>query len=190
MTNGIGKFLRQGRVLISIIFVATGIAVWLAYSATMAPRWIRDFGLDIAARATIVSTTSETTVFSTMQGRPEPDSPYICMKHSAPFTWDRVYFVQSGGKNLDVLRNLDWGGASPEELRQQMSQDDRYQLIVFVQGGRVIQQGYYFTLWADLTALGRVEGFSPQEAIFLADSDGEIYTLTIAENTPPNACLN
>ena len=180
----------RGRALIVATATVTLIAVTYFYNTMMAPQWIRDFGLDIAARATIVSTTSETTVFSTMRGRPEPDSPYICMQNHTPFSWDRVFVVPSGGTNLDALIDLEWETSSREKLRQQMKSDDRYQLIAFVSRGRVIEHRLYYTLWADLSALGRHEGFSRQEAVFLADSDGEIYTLTVADNAPPNACLN
>ncbi len=187
--NEIPSYKRlRGRIWIVLTVAVTIFVGATLYNEIMAPRWIRDFGLDIAAKATIVSMNAEATVFSTMRGRPEPDSPYIYLNNSATFPWDRVFFVPSGGVNLDALVDLDWNEASLEDLQSQMKQDARYQLIAFVKDGRVVERGYYFTLWADLTALGRVKGFNRQEAVFLADSNGEIYTLTIANNAPLSAC--
>ena len=179
---------RNTRLWIVAIVVATIAAGTFLYDMMMAPKWMRDFGLDMAAKATIVSVGTQATAFSTMKGRPEPDSPYICMVHAAPFSWDRVYFVASGGNALDSLENLDWDGGAIDDLRRQMASDQRYQLIVFAKDNRVIEQGYYFTLWADLAALGRPEGFNRQDAVFQADSNGEVYTLTVAKDAPANAC--
>ena len=179
---------RKGKVWISAVALATAVAGWFIYDDLMSPQWMRSFGLDMAARGTIVSTNSEETVFSTMRGRADPDSPFICFTRSASFPWGQVYFVPSGGVLPKALADLDWNGANVDELGRRMARDDRYQLIAFARDGQVIEYGYYFTMWADLSALARQEGFGREDAVFLADSDGKIYSLMAADPVPNSAC--
>jgi hypothetical protein len=166
----------------------TGLAGWVMYDAMMAPRWMRDFGLEMAAKATIVSSRSEETAFSTMKGRAEPESPYICLADITSFDWDRVYVIGSDGQVTGDLGAKDWQGEDLNVLNRRMREDNRYQLIAFERQGQIIEQGFYFTMWADLTDLARPEGFTPNEAVFLADSDGEVYTLSVAGPASANHC--
>lgn len=168
---------RRGWVWISTVAIVTGLAGWLVYDAMMAPSWMRKFGLDMAARATLVGTPSDETVFSTMKGRAEPDSPFICFTESTSFDWDRVFFVSSGGPIPSPLADLDWGEQNLAELNDRLASDERYQLVVFERGEQIIDYRYYFKIWADLTALARADGFDPASAVFTAESDGQIYTL-------------
>jgi len=168
---------RQGRVWISAVGVIAAIAGWIVYDAMVAPRWMRDFGLEMHARATITSSKSEETAFSTMRGRPEPDSPYICFSDLVPFDWDRVFFVSSGGPIPRGLAELEWLSGEPSELNDRLSRDPRYQLIAFELAGQVIEHEYYFTLWADLSALGQARGYSRSDAVFVSESNGEIYSV-------------
>lgn len=189
MTGEAGtQYWRQGKVWMSAVAIVSGIAVWLAYDAMMAPSWMREFGLDIAARAKIVAVSNEETAFSTMKGRVEPDSPYVCFSKVADFDWDRVYFVASGGPLSEQLSALKWDEGAVAEINGRMAGDDRYQVIAFERDGMVISHDYYFTMWADLKALGQPAGFSQSEAVFVAESDGETYTVKPAGPSVASAC--
>lgn len=165
----------------SAVAVVAGIAGWYVYDAMMAPGWMRDFGLDISARANVVTVSSGETAFSTMQGREDPDSPYICFSHSADFAWDRVYFVPSGGPIQNGLAALSWPKGTIEDINTRMANDSRYQLIAIERDGTVVDHGYYFTMWSDLSELARANGFSRSEAVFTAESNGETFTVKPAE---------
>jgi hypothetical protein len=179
---------RKGWVWISAVGVITAIAGWFVYDAMMAPSWMRKFGLDMAARATLVGTPSDQTVFSTMKGRAEPDSPIICFTDSAAFDWDRVYFVASGGPLVPPLADLDWQGEDLAAMNDRLAKDARYQLVAFQRGDQIVEFSYYFTIWADLSALDQAEGFDRTSAVFTAVSDGEIYTLRPTEPGQLAAC--
>ena len=179
---------QSGKFWILLVGLATLLAGWKIYESMMVPRWMRDFGLDMAARACIVSTNPQDTVFSTMKGRAEPENPYIYLANSARFDWDRVYVVGSGGQVSEPLINLEWNGKDLEVLNRRMRQDDRYQLIAFERDRSIVDHGFYFTMWADLSALTRPEGLSRSEAVFVADSDGEIYSLSIAGANKDTSC--
>jgi hypothetical protein len=179
---------RKGWVWISAVGVITAIAGWFVYDAMMAPSWMRKFGLDMAARATLVGPPSDQTVFSTMKGRANPESPYICFTESAAFDWDRVYFVASGGPLVPPLADLDWQGEDLAAMNERLARDARYQLVAFQRDNQVVEFSYYFKIWADLTALDRAEGFDRATAVFTAESDGEIYSLRPAEAGQLSAC--
>ena len=179
---------RKGWVWISAVGAITAIAGWLVYDAMMAPSWMRQFGLDMAARATIVGAPSDQTAFSTMKGRAAPQSPYICFTDSAAFEWDRVYFVSSGGPLVPPLADLNWLGEDLSAMNDRLASDERYQLIAFQRDNQVVEFSYYFKIWADLTALDRAEGFDRTTAVFTAESDGEIYTLRPTELGQLAAC--
>lgn len=179
---------RQGRVWISAVGIITAITGWIVYDAMVAPSWMRDFGLEMYARATITSSKSEETAFSKMRGRPEPDSPYICFADVVKFDWDRVFFVSSGGPIPSTLADLEWLTGEPRELNERLASDPRYQLIAFERKGQVIEYDYYYTLWADLSSLSQARGYSRAEAIFVADSDGARYTVMPATPSGSAPC--
>lgn len=183
-------FWRQGKVWISIVAIITSIGGWLVYDAMTAPRWMRDFGLEMAARATVTAPMSEESAFSTMRGREEPDHPYICLGDIAPFDWDRVFVVTSGGPLPPKLSGLSWPSGENEvaELNMRLAGDSRYQLIAFEFEGAVVDHGFYFTLWADLSDLSHRDGFSRQEAVFVASSDGESYRVTTISRSDTTPC--
>lgn len=182
-------FWRQGKVWMSAVAVVTGIAGWMVYDAMMAPGWMRDFGLEVAAKAKIVATNQDQTAFSTMQGRVEPTSQYICLARVADFSWDRVHVIPSGGTLSGPVLDLEWSGGNIDEILARMADDDRYQLFVFEQAGRVVEYEYYFTMWADLSALARPTGYTKTEAIFVAESNGETYTIMPADVNSGSVCL-
>lgn len=190
MTGAAGnEFWRQGKVWMSAVAVVTGIAGWMVYDAMMAPSWMRDFGLDIAARAEIVAINQQETAFSTMQGRAEPESPYICFSNSAKFEWDRVYFVQSGGPVPGSIAGFEWQDGVVADINRRMAEDSRYQLIAFERGGTVVEHEYYFTMWADLTEIARPTGFSRTDAVFIAESNGETYAVMPVKQAGASSCL-
>ena len=182
------RLFSSGRFWLLVSVTATFIAGWFMYDAMMAPRWMRDFGLDISNKARIVSVNPGRTVFSSLNGRPEPKSYYICFSESARFEWNRVYFVASGGQVSGLLSEMDWQGENLVELNRRMRLDDRYQLIAFENNGRIIEHGFYFTMWANISSLATDAGFSKADAVFLADSDGETYELRLADSADGFVC--
>lgn len=193
MTSIKGKELwRQGRIWISIVGIITAVAGWFVYDAMVAPRWMRSFGLEMAARATTDSLVSDETAFSTMRGRLEPDHPYICLNDVALFDWDRVFVVTSGGPIPKNLSELDWPAGDQEvaELNTRLASDARYQLIAFELDGAIVEYDFYFTIWADLSGLSRQVGFVRDEAVFLANSNGETYRLTAVASSTTTPCVS
>ncbi|NKB45702.1 MAG: hypothetical protein GKS03_15630 [Alphaproteobacteria bacterium] len=179
---------RQGRVWMSAVGVVTAIAGWFVYDAMMAPAWMRELSLEMTARATIVSDRSKETAFSTMRGRPEPDSPYICLSKLTSFEWDRVFFVPSGGPISSPLAGFKWQEESVSEVNSRLASDTRYQLIAFERDGSVVEYDYYFTLWADLSAVGQPDGFDRNDSVFVADSNGDTYIVRPAASSGSNRC--
>ena len=172
----------------SVVAVVTAIAGWFVYDAMMAPAWMREFSLEMTARATIVSDRSKETAFSTMRGRPEPDSPYICLSNLTSFDWDRVFFVPSGGSISPPLAGFDWGEGSVSEMNSRLASDTRYQLIAFERDGSVVDYAYYFTLWADLSAVGRANGFERVDSVFVAESNGDTYIVRPVASPSSSHC--
>ena len=181
---------RQGRIWISAVAVVTAFAGWLVYDTMMAPEWMRNFSLEMTARATIVSDISKETAFSTMRGRAEPDSPYICFTALAAFDWDRVFFVPPGGPVSKPLAELEWVEGAVTDLNARLDSDPRYQLIAFEDDGVVVEHDYYFTIWADLSALGRPEGFGRAEAVFVAESNGTTFIVEPIASLNSNPCID
>jgi len=149
---------------------------------------MRAFAEELAMRATVVSTSTPTTAFSTMKGRADPDSPYICFGNITDFKWDRVYFIPSGGPVPKELASMHWKTSDVTEIDERLARDDRYQLIVFTNGEQVSQVGYYFTIWGDISALGQTQGFDPESAVFVAESDGETYTVLPVDGSARALC--
>ena len=69
-----------------------------------------------------------------------------------------------------------------------MEKDDRYQLIVLLKGDQVIADEPFFTFWADLSGLGRPDGYGPETAVFTAAVHGGRYVLAPVAPPFPPAC--
>ena len=179
---------RRGWFVITLAFGVAGAAVWFAYDVMMAPRWMRAFAEELASRATVVSTSAPDTAFSTMKGREDPDSPFICISELTDFDWDRLYVVQSGGPVQPALEAMSWARDSARTMNARLARDPRYQLIVFTRGGEVTAFDYYFTMWGDLSAVARPQGFDPMSAVFVAESNGGSYTVLQADVDADTAC--
>ncbi|MBP02639.1 MAG: hypothetical protein CMM25_07505 [Rhodospirillaceae bacterium] len=159
-----------------------------AYRTLLSPRWVREFSLDIAARAEILSYSPDTTAFSAIRNRKEPDSPYICLEKFTEFNWDRVYFVSGVHQLPNHLKVKNWLDNSYENLYDLLARDSRYQFIIFERNGNIIDSEHYFSMWADFSEITKMSGYLPLEAVFLAESDGVRYTLKATQNVKSNYC--
>jgi hypothetical protein len=85
---------------------------------------------------------------------------------------------------------LDWIGAEVTDLNTRLGSDPRYQLIAFEDDGVVVEHDYYFTIWADLSALGRPAGFGRAEAVFVAESNGTTFIVEPISPLSSNSCID
>ncbi len=167
----------MGKALFSLCVIALAVVGWFVYDATMAPDWMRKFAEELNTRATITGEFRPEAAFPTLKNRPDPDSPYICFSHIADFEWDRLYIVPSGGPIPISITAFDWPDEPVSELSDRLASDPRYQIIAFTLAGRVVDYAYYFTIWGDLSEAASPQGFDRSEAVFVAESDGQSFTL-------------
>jgi hypothetical protein len=175
---------RTGRGVIAVI--ALGLAIGgFFYLKTLPPAWLRAFGAEIALRAAADPNAALPTDTREASPRGLADNPLICLGRIAKQDWDRVVFVtHEQGKSLTehpVLAEADW--PKREADRVQLVADDRYQLVVLMRGSTVVDSQFFFTFWANLSALARAEGFSRDTAIFTAESHAGTYVLSASSAT-------
>ena len=87
-----------------------------------------------------------------------------------------------------MLGKARWVDNSIGSLQSQLVADDRYQLVVLMNGDQVREVQMFFTFWADLSGLARPEGFMPSDAIFTAASLQGRYVLNVAPNAMKADC--
>lgn len=174
-----------------IVFIVAGLLVGgYFYMGTVPPSWLRAFGAEIALRATAdpQATAPEDTREASPRGL--ADNPLICLANIARQPWDRAVFVTyAQSKALPehpVLSKADWPDRAAKQ--GQLAADDRYQLIVLLKDGRVVNAEFFFTFWADLAGASRPEGYGPEDAIFTAESHAGHYVLSVAPNASLDAC--
>jgi hypothetical protein len=182
---------QSGKVV--IIFIALGLAVAsYFYAKTVPPTWLHDFGADIALRALADPNAAEPEDSREATPRGLADNPLICVARVIPQPWDRIVFVtHEQGKTLSqhvVLGKARWVDDSIDSLQAQLAADDRYQLVVLMNGDQVRDAQMFFTFWADLSGLARPEGFAPDDAIFTAASLQGRYVLSVAPNVTKADC--
>ncbi len=174
-----------------IIFIVLGLLVGgYFYVGTVPPSWLRAFGAEIALRAAADPQAAEPEDTREETPRGLADNPLICLANIATQPWDRVVFVTyDQGKALaehPILSKVEWSERGGKQA--QLMADDRYQLVVLLKDGKVITSEFFFTFWADLAALSRPEGFTPDDAIFVAESHAGHYVLNAAPNASLSAC--
>jgi len=173
--------------IIGLLLILTVVAGGLYYQFVPAP-WLRNLAEDIVLRAAI-SEGQTVGTFSPLSGRESPRSPNICLSKFTPFAWDRFYVVApfTDLQSHPSLGQFNWPVDDLDTLSKRLLNDSRYQLLVFVQQDRVVEYQHYFTLWGDLSALMRTEGFGPESAIFTALSKENQYVL-MPSDKPPESC--
>ncbi len=182
---------QSGKVVIFFIAVGLAIASYF-YVKTVPPAWLHDFGADIALRAAADPNAAEPEDSREATPRGLADNPLICATRFIPQPWDRIFFVtHEQGKTLSqhvVLGKARWVDNSIGSLQSQLVADDRYQLVVLMNGDQVREVQMFFTFWADLSGLARPEGFMPSDAIFTAASLQGRYVLNVAPNAMKADC--
>ncbi len=157
---------------------------------TIPPPWLRAFGAEIALRAAADPQAPEPEDTREASPRGLADNPLICLANIATQPWDQVVFVTyNQGKALaehPVLSRAEWPDRAAKQA--QLNADDRYQLVVLLRNGKVINSEFFFTFWADLAALSRPEGYTPQDAIFTAESHAGHYVLNVVPNASLDSC--
>ncbi|MSO97889.1 MAG: hypothetical protein EXR11_06690 [Rhodospirillaceae bacterium] len=182
---------RSGK---AVVFVITAVLVFGSYfyEKTVPPAWLRAFAADMALRA--AADPNPPLPEDTRQASPRglADNSLICMVNAMSWPWDRVVFVtHAQGKSLSthpVLATAKWTNSTLADTQTLLSADDRYQLIVLLQGNAVLDSQIFYTFWADLSALAQPEGFGRENAIFTAESRGGRYVMATAMNATLDTC--
>jgi len=163
---------------------------WLLYQPYLPREWLHSFSGEIAVRAAPDPTPPEAEDVRQVQKRETPSHPYICATDFIHVPWDRMVIVRAADDILThpLLADANWGAMSRDAIAAQMKSDKRYQLIVLLKNGAVVDAQLFFTFWGDLTALTRPDGFGRAEAVFTAYSDDGIYFVSPAAEVPPGIC--
>lgn len=174
---------------IAIAALGIGIAAVLAgYLFTLPEPWLRSFGAEIAYRAE-ADPNPPLPEDSRQELRREPvENRLICMANIISRPWDAMVVVQSGqalGAHA-VLGSVQWPGR--DDAERLLNDDDRYQMIVLLDRGAVIDHQLFYTFWGDLSALAQRPSFSAETAIFSAQSRGGRYSLSIAAGASLSDC--
>jgi len=160
------------------------------YRETVPPGWLRAFGAEIALRAAADPNPPLPEDAREASPRNLADNPYICLARIVTQPWDRVVFVtHAQGKTLaehETLGRAAWAGREPAQ--KQLSADDRYQLVVLLNGEAVVDSQLFFTFWADLAGVADPKGFARDTAIFTAESRAGQYVLAPASTVTPDNC--
>ena len=185
---------RRGRIPSGTVFViglaVCAIAGWLLYQPYLPVEWLHSFSGEIAARATPDPTPPLPDDVRQTQKRETPAHPFICATDVIHIPWDRIVVVTAADDILahPVLADASWGDLSRDDIAGRMKADHRYQLIVLMKDGAVVDAQLFFTFWGDLSALARPEGFGRAEAVFTAYSNDGIYFVAPAADVPDGVC--
>lgn len=175
-----------------LTFIAVFVFGWLVYRQGIPPAWLRDFAADIALRAEADPDAPLPEDSRQVTPRGLADTPYICAANVIPLSWDRLVVATTAdeARMNAILSNASWTGAwdSAGDLANELARDSRYQAVVLLKDGKVQAAELFFTFWADLKDLARPEGFSANEAIFVAVVRKGAYVLTTPAEIPPDAC--
>lgn len=172
---------------IAVLGMAAALAfIGVGYIYTLPTRWLRAFAEEIALRAALDPNPPLADDTRQESKRVPADNPLICMARLPIDAWDRLVVVTSAQKIADhpVLGPAKWDPADRAETEKLLPSDNRYQMLVVMKDGAVIDHEMFYTFWGDLTALTRPDGFTRDTAIFTAASRGGIYILTPAEASP------
>ena len=169
------------------VFLLVG---WIFYRQTLPPAWLHDFSEAVALHASADPNRPTPEDIRQISPRVEVDNPYICVGRVIDLSWDRIFAVTSDQdlRAHPVLPRAVWPDQPLSSYAGMLARDDRYQLLVLVDGNDVVDAQLYFTFWGDLTDIARAEGFARDQAVFTAASRGGIYVVSPALNAPVAAC--
>ena len=176
-------------------FVVLGLAAsmalgWVFYRSFVPAAWLHDFAADIALRTAPDPDAPPPRDTREATPRGLADHPYICLAHLAPFRWDRLVVVPSRAdlREQPRLKTVAWTDDEPNKYWRRMKADPRYQLIVLLDGERVVANELFYTFWGDLSALARPDGFAREEAVFTAIISAGTHVLTPVAPPYPAVC--
>lgn len=177
----------------TIFVVALGVCMflgWVLYQPFLPARWLHDFAGEIAARAKPDPTPPAPEDVRQVQRRDPPDHPFICAANVIQMPWDRMIVVTAAEDVAahPLLMHASWGSLSRDDVAARMRKDQRYQLIVLLEGDTVVDAQLFFTFWGDLSAIARPDGYARAAAIFTAYSDDGIYFVEPATDVPAGIC--
>jgi len=180
---------KSGTIFV-VVLVFCGIAGWLLYQPYLPKEWLHDFAGEIAVRAAPDPTPPEPDDVRQAQRRERPSHPYICAAQFIRLPWDRMVVVTPAQDiaTYPLLTEADWGSISFADTAARIRSDERYQLIVLLRQGAVLDAQLFFTFWGDLTAIARPQGYGRAEAIFTAYSNHGIYFVEPAAEVPNGIC--
>lgn len=183
------KTFRSGTLLIIGIgaFLLVG---WIFYRQTLPAAWLYDFSEAIALHAAPDPNPREPEDIRQVSPRVPVEDPYICVGDVIDLPWNKM-FVVTAERDLQthpILSSAVWKEPTLQHYVDLMDRDDRYQLIVLVQGRDVLDAQLYFTFWGDLTSIARAEGFSRANAVFTAISRDGRYIVSPALDAPAGVC--
>ena len=181
---------KSGTLLVLGLLLVFGVG-WFIYRAAIPPTWLRAFGAEIALRA-----------------KPDPNAPlpedtrqetprglathaYICFANVVKDpAWTKLVFVTADQALRDqpILAQATWPAGLFDKFAGELDHDPRYQLVALVDNNTVVDAQLFYTFWAKLDAVARPEGYSPGDAIFLAEVKDGTYVLLPAPDAPSDIC--
>jgi hypothetical protein len=174
-----------------LAFVLVLVVGWLAYRNTIPPRWLHDFGEEIAIHAAPDPNAPPPEDSRQATPRGLSSSPYICAARAIHIPWDRIEFIASkeDARGVEALVAAKWpANKTLDAFADEVRHDPRYQGIVLLKDNRVVAAELFFTFWADLSALARPSGFTPADAVFTARVANGTYVLSVPKDVPADGC--
>ena len=184
------KMFRSGTLLIIGLGVFL-LAGWFFYRQTLPAAWLYDFSEAIAQHATPDPNPPEPEDIRQVSPRTPVEDPFICVGNVIALPWDRFFVVTSGQElqSHNTLADVNWPEPPLQHYIDLLNQDDRYQLIVLVQGDNVLDAQLYFTFWGDLSEIAGPDGYGRANAVFTSKSLGGRYIVSPALSMPVTACV-
>ncbi len=182
--------LKSGTLLVIGLFLIFGLG-WFVYRVAIPPTWLRDFGAEIALRATPDPNAPPPGDTRMETPRGLATSPYICFATAVKEpAWTKLVFVSADQPLRDqpILAQAIWPEGLLDKFAGELERDPRYQLVALVNDNTVVDAQLFYTFWAKLDNVTRPEGYSPAEAIFLAEVKDGTYVLSPAIDAPSDAC--
>ena len=183
--------LKSGTFLVLGLLVIFG-GGWFIYRAAIPPTWLRDFGSEIAMRAKPDPNAPPPEDTRQVTPRVVIPHPYICFANVVKDpAWTKLVFVstEQALKDQPVLAQATWPRGLFEKFADELERDPRYQLVALVNGNTVVDAQLFYTFWAKLDQVIKPEGYTPENAIFLAEvKDGTYVLLPAPEDAPANIC--
>ncbi len=182
--------LKSGTLLVIGLCLIFGLG-WFVYRVTIPPKWLRNVGAEIALRAKPDPNAPPPDDTRQQTPRTVVAQPYICFGNvvTEP-AWTKIVFVSADQALRDqpVLAQAKWPDGVFDKFAGELERDQRYQLVALVKDNAVVDAHLFYTFWAKLDAVATPEGYSPENAIFLAEVKDGTYVLLPAPDAPPDAC--